>query len=71
MRSARPSGIGRQGKCAMREIGNVNPYQPRTGCQWDFLPHGAAFSRTAVGGRVLRGIRFRGCARVLGVPFSE
>ncbi|QIY76344.1 IS5 family transposase [Streptomyces sp. RLB1-33] len=35
-----PSVSGHQGKYAMREIVNAILYQNRTGCQWEFLPHG-------------------------------
>ncbi len=30
---------GHHGNYEMREIVNALPYQSRTGCQWDYLPH--------------------------------
>lgn len=36
---AHPSGIGHQGRYAVREIVNALLYQGRTCCQWDLLPH--------------------------------
>ncbi|WP_238431338.1 transposase [Streptomyces cavernae] len=35
-----PSVSGHQGKYAMREIVNATLYQNRTGCRWEFPPHG-------------------------------
>ncbi|MDF2434659.1 MAG: hypothetical protein JWP44_4290, partial [Mucilaginibacter sp.] len=35
-----PSASGHQGGYGMREIVNALLYQSRTGCQWDYLPHG-------------------------------
>ncbi len=35
-----PSVSGRQGAYEVRKIVNALLYQSRTGCQWDYLPHG-------------------------------
>ncbi|MFI9617268.1 IS5 family transposase [Streptomyces sp. NPDC052023] len=38
-KAAHPSVSRHQGRYEMREIVNAIPYQSRTGCQWDYLPH--------------------------------
>lgn len=71
-KAAHPSVGGHQGKYAMREIVNAILYQSRTGCQWDFLPYGAAFCSRGWrrAGRRFEVSGFRGCACALGAPFS-
>jgi transposase len=39
-KARRPSASGHRGGYAYREILNGILYQNRTGCQWDYLPHG-------------------------------